>query len=64
MKIKDIEGARTLQIDGRNSGSPQSVFVMGGSGFCIEVDRQAFLEGIRTEFNLVPVAFASLTLVA
>lgn len=52
MKLKDIDGVRTLRIDGRNAANPASVFIMGERGYCIEVNRTHFLELLSIEFGL------------
>jgi hypothetical protein len=47
VKINDIEGTRTIEIDG--SSSPGSVFLIGEFGYCIEVDRETLLLAIAVE---------------
>ena len=64
MEINDIEKKRALHIDGNNRASPQSVFISGCGGYCIEFDRQAFLEMLRQEFDLMPAAMLSLEFAA
>jgi hypothetical protein len=56
-KIKDAEGERWLSFDGRNAGSPLSVFVRGPRGLCIEFEKEAFIQALKDEFGLhEPVA--------
>lgn len=53
--IKDIDGARTLVIDGNSELNPGSVFIEG-YGFCYEIDKGIMLNFLRREFGLVPIS--------
>lgn len=51
-KIKDIDGHRWLQFDGEVAHRPDSVFVMGSNGLCVEFNKMAFYAAILLEFGL------------
>lgn len=51
MKIKDIYGERTLEIDAHSEELPNSVFLVDGD-HCIEFDRAAFVVAFMKELGL------------
>lgn len=51
--IKDMTGARTLELDGTNAGSPNSVFMEMADGTCYEFDRGLFVHAVKREFRLL-----------
>jgi hypothetical protein len=59
--MKDVDGVRRVNIDGRNLHISDSVFITGERGYCIEVDRAAFIAAVCSEFGLarMPVAVAA-----
>jgi hypothetical protein len=61
MQIMDADGLREIKIDGTNKKLPNSTFITGPRGLCIEVDRRAFVEALCREFNLAtqPVRLAA-----
>lgn len=60
MRIIEHGTKRAISIDAQNTINPQSVFLSGPRGLCMEFDRATFIEAIRQEFGLVPAAFADL----
>lgn len=57
MIIKDIEGIRTLEIDGHNEQLPDSVFLITDD-HCIELDRATLVKAFLKEMLLwEPVHF-------
>jgi hypothetical protein len=55
--IKDIEGIRTLEINGNNEHLPNSVFLIAGD-HCIELDRATLVRAFMKEMLLwEPVHF-------
>lgn len=55
MTIADTEGQRTLEVDGWNRCCPDSVFISSDGGFCMELDRDAFMELVAHELGMIPV---------
>jgi hypothetical protein len=54
VRLGDTEHERWVEIDGQNKGCPNSVFIASSGGFCIEVDRAAFIMAIAQEFGGIP----------
>lgn len=48
---------RQLEIQGNHPhpSLKDSVFLAGPMGFCIEVDRRAFIEAVKEEFGLLEI---------
>lgn len=55
MKITDTDGTRSLDVDGWNTGAPESVFISSCGGFCMELNRQALIEVMSHELGLIPL---------
>ena len=51
MQIGDIDGGRTLEIDGTNEHLPDSVFLIVGE-LCVEFDRATLLRAFMMELGL------------
>lgn len=52
MQISDVDGLREIRIDGSNNKLPDSAFITGPRGLCVEVDRRGFVEALCREFGL------------
>jgi hypothetical protein len=50
-KIRDIDAARTIEIDANNVLNPHSVFIEG-NGFCFEFDKGLFMHALAKEMGL------------
>jgi hypothetical protein len=51
VKIGDIDGSRTLDIDGRNELLPDSVFITF-EDHCIELDRATLMRAFMMEMGI------------
>lgn len=51
MQITDVDGERSIEIDAKSAASPDSVFLVGPRGLCLEFDRFTFLELVAREFG-------------
>lgn len=52
-QIIDRDGNRVFSIDANNAGCPDSVFVTGPRGFCMEFLKSEMISGFKKELGIV-----------
>lgn len=54
VRLENVFGDRNIEIQGDHAKLANSVFIEDkGHGFCIEIDKAAFLAAVKAEFGLV-----------